>query len=197
MEAAASSPSFTKIMPAASNHFPSVENFNFNFGAPGEQTKEQLAAMKEQGFMPTNPFGSSSNLASSNIAPPNTFKNEQSPFGGASDGFKFPAFQNDFDFSGGFGSLGGGDHFQAPVAKEEQKEKPSASSVAVEHRPRGKSASSSLPKHAQKRRDTFSDDPYQESRLNASPSKKEEKQDKGKCEVVHKDGMTCEVCWGT
>lgn len=189
VEAAASSPSFTKVLPAASNHFPSVGSFNFNLG---DQTKEQLAAMKEQGFMPTNPFGSSSNLASSNIAPPDTFKNDQNPFGGGS-GFKFPAFQTDFGFSGGFGSLGG-DGSHAPVAKEEQKERPAASDVAVEHRPRGKSASSYRPRYAERRKDTFADDPYQGSRLYASPSKKEEKKNKGKCEEVHKDGMTCEIC---
>lgn len=158
-----------------------------SFGALGEQTKEQIDARKEQGFMPHNPFASSSNLAPSNIAPTNAFQNNQN-FGG---GFDFPKA-----FHGDFGTFGSGGFGSSKETKEQPKEETSDSAPAVEHKPRGKSGSSYRPRYAQRRSDNFNhgdQGQFESPRLDASPSKKQEQKDKGKCEVVHKDGMTCEV----
>ncbi|XP_047736490.1 uncharacterized protein LOC108677582 isoform X2 [Hyalella azteca] len=215
IDSAASAPEYTKVLPAASNNFPTLGSFQFGgLGHLGEMTKEQMAAQKEQGFMPGNPFGSSSNLASSNIAPPDTFKNSQSLFGSSSNSFQFPKeFHSEFaGFSGGFGS--DKKEEKAPAREQPQREaaeserseeprifegskalrRPQGSRRTVDHRPRGQAASSFQPRFAQRRHDFHDESPFGSSGLHAASSKQEEKKNKGKCEIVNKDGMTCEVC---
>lgn len=198
MEGSASAPSHSQVLPAASNQFPSLGgNFQFSLSSPGEMTKEQSQIQKVQGFMPSNPFGSASNLASSNIAPPDTFKNSAGLFGSSSNNFNFPkAFHSDISsFASGFGGESDGAKDQRKAVEEQPKKKQAGSHRHVEHRPRsrGQSASSFQPRYAQRRSDFGASDPFGGSTLFASPSKKEEKKNKGKCEVVEKDGMTCEV----
>lgn len=187
VQASGSAPAISQIVPAASNQFPSLGDFSSpSFGELGEQTKEQMDAQKEQGFMPHNPFGSSSNLASSNIAAPTNFKDNTGGFGG---NFKFPKA-----FHSGIGSFGSGGFGGSPSSQRKEAAKPASPGTpdAVEHKPRGKSASVYRPRYAQSRSDTFERRP-KEPKLHASETKTEEKKNKGFCKVVEKDGMICEV----
>ena len=143
--------------------------------------------------MPSNPFASASNHAS-NIALPETFKaGSNNPFG---KNFELPkAFHNEFGSfgAGGFGSAPAAAK-PAPIEQSNEENSPSAG-ISSDHRPRGKAASENRPRYAQRRSD--SGIVYRQPTLFASPSKqqeeKKEKENKGVCTIVLKDGMECEV----